>query len=94
MTQIIQDHLQSQTLTHVCRVPFVFKSQSWVLEIRMWAPLMGLEYTHPELQQEPAIKKSQNPVIKGDPGMKEEGNTTSRALSHSFLKNCGKTYIT
>lgn len=25
--------------------------------------------------------------------MKEEGNTTSRALSHSFLKNCGKTHI-
>ena len=45
---------------------------------------MGLECTCMRSREEPATKQSQSPCLQGDPGVKEEGNTTSRALSHSF----------
>lgn len=84
VTHAVEDHLQTQTLTDLCRVPFVHKSRSRILEIRARTPWMGLERTHMSSREEPAIRQSQSPCLQGDPGIKEEGNTISRALSYLF----------
>lgn len=55
MTQMLQKHLQSQTRTYICRVPLVCQSHSRVLEIRMWAPLRGLEDTTTSSKEEPGV---------------------------------------